>query len=205
MKPTSKLFTDIAREHLRIATLETRRSDALDFHDVSVWGVRNALAAAYEAGVNACEGIGTGALEQDVPRKMLTALQMASNYMADDLDETDETEMRVFDAIRAAIAKATAVSPPSGSAAATAVNPESPTHNTNAEASSLRTYQVSVMVQSSRTYEVQARSPREAALNYNEGDVCAESYGEELQTDCVLVSDDRKCTWAIVPKAEWQE
>jgi len=112
MKPTSKLFTDIAREHLRIATLETRHSDALDFHDVSVWGVRNALAAAYEAGVNACESIGTEALEQDVLRRMLTALQMASNYMADDLDETDETEMRVFNAIRSALDAADATNPP---------------------------------------------------------------------------------------------
>jgi hypothetical protein len=78
-----------------------------------------------------------------------------------------------------------------------------PDQDTNAEAPSLRTYQVSVIVQSSRTYEVQARSPREAALNYNEGDVCAESDGEEMQTDCVLVSD--KCNWAVVPKTEWQE
>jgi hypothetical protein len=112
MKPTTKLFTDIAREHLRIATLETRHSDSLDFHNVSVWGVKNALAAAYEAGVNACEGIGTEALEQDVPLKMVTALQMASNYMADDLDETDETEMCVFNAIRSAIDAADATNPP---------------------------------------------------------------------------------------------
>lgn len=40
----------IAREHLGISTLETRRSDALDFHDVSVWAVRSALAAAFETG-----------------------------------------------------------------------------------------------------------------------------------------------------------
>jgi hypothetical protein len=48
-----KTFTAIAREHLRIETLETRRSDSLDFHDVSVWGVRDALEAAYKAGANA--------------------------------------------------------------------------------------------------------------------------------------------------------
>jgi len=60
------------------------------------------------AAVNACEGIGTEALERHVPRKMLAALQMASNYMADDLDEDDETEMRVFRAIGAAIAEAKA-------------------------------------------------------------------------------------------------
>jgi hypothetical protein len=76
--------------------------------------------------------------------------------------------------------------------------------DTNAEAPSLRTYQVNVMVQSSRTYEVQAHSPREAVDNYNEGDVCAESDGEELQPDSVLVQGQCKCTWAIVPEAEWK-
>jgi ABC-type transporter Mla subunit MlaD len=50
---TEKKFTAIAKEHLRIETLETRRSDSLDFHDVSVWGVRDALEAAYKAGANA--------------------------------------------------------------------------------------------------------------------------------------------------------
>ena len=53
MKPILELFTDIAREHLGIATLETRHRDSLDFHDVSVWGVKNALSHAYQAGVNA--------------------------------------------------------------------------------------------------------------------------------------------------------
>ena len=30
--------------------LETRNSDRLDFHDVAVWAIRDALAEAYEAG-----------------------------------------------------------------------------------------------------------------------------------------------------------
>ena len=50
---SEQLFTAIAKEHLTIETLETRRSDSLDFHDVSVWGVRAALEAAYKAGANA--------------------------------------------------------------------------------------------------------------------------------------------------------
>ena len=50
---TDHLFTAIAKEHLGIGTLETRRSDSPDFHDVSVWGVRAALEAAYEAGAHA--------------------------------------------------------------------------------------------------------------------------------------------------------
>ena len=40
----------IATDHLFIETLETRNSDRLDFHDVSVWAVKAALQAAYEAG-----------------------------------------------------------------------------------------------------------------------------------------------------------
>ena len=40
----------IATDHLFIATLETRNSDRLDFHDVSVWAVKAALQAAFQAG-----------------------------------------------------------------------------------------------------------------------------------------------------------
>ena len=45
-----QLLQRIAAEHLFIETLETRNSDRLDFYDVSVWGVKAALQAAYEAG-----------------------------------------------------------------------------------------------------------------------------------------------------------
>lgn len=48
-------LAEIAKEHLRIDTLETRRSDSLDFHDVSVWGVRAALEAAFRAGAAAAK------------------------------------------------------------------------------------------------------------------------------------------------------
>ena len=40
----------IATDHLFIETLETQHSDRLDFHDVSVWAVKAALQAAFEAG-----------------------------------------------------------------------------------------------------------------------------------------------------------
>ena len=42
---TEQLFTAIAKKHLSIETLATRRSDSLDFHDVAVWCVRDALEA----------------------------------------------------------------------------------------------------------------------------------------------------------------
>ncbi len=45
----------IALDHLFIETLETRHSDRMDFHEVSVWGVKSALMAAYEAGRQAAQ------------------------------------------------------------------------------------------------------------------------------------------------------
>jgi hypothetical protein len=42
----------IALDHLFVATLETRSSDSLDFHDLSVWSIKTALQAAFEAGRN---------------------------------------------------------------------------------------------------------------------------------------------------------
>ena len=45
------LLLEIARRHIpSIETLAARNSDALDFHDVAVWSLRNALADAYAAG-----------------------------------------------------------------------------------------------------------------------------------------------------------
>lgn len=50
-----RLLDQLALEHLFIETLETRKSDSLDFHEVSVWGLKNALIAAYQAGLAAGE------------------------------------------------------------------------------------------------------------------------------------------------------
>ena len=51
--PTARrdtLILDIARRRFFLETLETRNSDSLDFHDVAVWAIRDALAEAFEAG-----------------------------------------------------------------------------------------------------------------------------------------------------------
>jgi len=40
----------IAKKHLAIETLSTRKSDSLDFYNVSVWGIKAALITAYNAG-----------------------------------------------------------------------------------------------------------------------------------------------------------
>ncbi len=45
-----KKLQAIAKEELGIETLECQGSDSLDFHDVSVAGLRAALKRAYEAG-----------------------------------------------------------------------------------------------------------------------------------------------------------
>ena len=41
---------EIAQRILRIDTLQTRKSDSLDFHEVAVWAIKEALEAAFEAG-----------------------------------------------------------------------------------------------------------------------------------------------------------
>ena len=48
--PLRPELVEIARRVLSIPTLETRYSDGLDFHDVAVWCVREALERAYDAG-----------------------------------------------------------------------------------------------------------------------------------------------------------
>jgi hypothetical protein len=54
MSQIDTLLTLIAQKHLDIDSLETRKSDRLDFHEVSVWGIKSALEAAFKAGVEAC-------------------------------------------------------------------------------------------------------------------------------------------------------
>lgn len=47
-----KLFEKVAKEELFIETLKTQNSDSLDFHEVSVWGIKAAFERIYEAGKN---------------------------------------------------------------------------------------------------------------------------------------------------------
>ena len=50
-KHEDKLLT-IARDKLGVETLETRCSDRLDFHDIAVWSIKDALTAAFRAGAD---------------------------------------------------------------------------------------------------------------------------------------------------------
>ena len=55
-EPTvDEMLAAIAKAMLHIDTLETRKSDSLDFHDVAVWSVKAALEAAYRAGLAAAK------------------------------------------------------------------------------------------------------------------------------------------------------
>ncbi len=58
----------IAGEKLRVPTLETRGSDRLDFHEVSVWSILEALEEAYKLGVvtAAAEAAKLDAVREDV-------------------------------------------------------------------------------------------------------------------------------------------
>ena len=44
------LILEIAQRRFSLETLETQNSDRLDFHDVAVWAIRDALEEAFEAG-----------------------------------------------------------------------------------------------------------------------------------------------------------
>lgn len=65
MNQLERLLTLIAQKHLGIETLETRNADSLDFHDTAVWCIRQALEAAFKAGVEA-GGAAPKATEQDI-------------------------------------------------------------------------------------------------------------------------------------------
>ncbi len=42
--------SEIAQRVLRLDSLQTRHSDALDFHELAIWSIREALLAAHAAG-----------------------------------------------------------------------------------------------------------------------------------------------------------
>ena len=49
-KSTEQVIQKIAADHLSIDTLETLNADSLDFHEASVWSIKTALQAAFDAG-----------------------------------------------------------------------------------------------------------------------------------------------------------
>lgn len=52
---TQNTLQQIAQKHLGLETLQTQKSDRLDFHDLAVWSIEAALKAAFEAGQKAAK------------------------------------------------------------------------------------------------------------------------------------------------------
>jgi hypothetical protein len=48
---TQQILAQIAQKHMGIETLQERKSDSLDFHELGVWSIEAALQAAFEAGM----------------------------------------------------------------------------------------------------------------------------------------------------------
>jgi len=53
MQTRDQALTGIATQILDLETLDTRKSDRLDFHELAVWQIKKALDAAYAAGQKA--------------------------------------------------------------------------------------------------------------------------------------------------------
>jgi hypothetical protein len=51
MSQIDTILTLIAQKHLGLESLQTRHADSLDFHDTAVWCIKDALEAAFKAGV----------------------------------------------------------------------------------------------------------------------------------------------------------
>ena len=51
MSQIDTILTLIAQKHLGIETLQTRNADSLDFPDTAVWCLKDALEAAFKAGI----------------------------------------------------------------------------------------------------------------------------------------------------------
>lgn len=49
-KRVEKQLFQIAQDNFGVTTLEARNQDCLDHHDVSVWGIKQALQDAYKLG-----------------------------------------------------------------------------------------------------------------------------------------------------------
>ncbi|ABK43831.1 conserved hypothetical protein [Magnetococcus marinus MC-1] len=90
--PEAGIFTRIALDHLFIDTLETRNSDSLDFHNVSVWGVQSALEAAFQAGIEAAQRKTPRSRGTRANSKQATMIEMMKRPQGATLDQiTEET------------------------------------------------------------------------------------------------------------------
>jgi len=69
----------IAKDILNIDTLETRNGDSLDFHEVAVWSIKEALEEAYRAGQDTVQDV-IKEMEEDVNNPRNPAARIAKYY-----------------------------------------------------------------------------------------------------------------------------
>ena len=90
------LLEQIAREQCRIETLETRNSDGLDFHDISVWSLKAALEKAFEEGVDYGQQSISPALFE-LNRRLLGLADHAAEECSRRLEQDDHTALLLAD------------------------------------------------------------------------------------------------------------
>ena len=99
MTQPDPILAAIAREHLNITTLATRRSDSLDFCNVAVWQVEEALKAAFDASRRSAD--------KNAAPMLLEALIAASDWIDAQLGKPRyEIQAQVKQAIAAATGRA---------------------------------------------------------------------------------------------------
>ena len=52
MTKKEKIISEIAKSVLQIETLKVGNSDSIDFHELAVWEIEEALSKAFDEGVN---------------------------------------------------------------------------------------------------------------------------------------------------------
>jgi hypothetical protein len=102
MKPAIRQkLSEIAAKELGNATLETYGRDHLDFHEVSVWSLAEALSEAYKSGHLAA----TAYLQAPYIRCIVRLIKRADDLIAPTQGTTDQFETEVA-RLKAAVTKA---------------------------------------------------------------------------------------------------
>ena len=70
-KDMEQIIEGIGINILFLETLEPRNSDSLDFHELSVWSIKEALETAYRAGMAAASDQGKTVRAEQKPTKQL--------------------------------------------------------------------------------------------------------------------------------------
>jgi hypothetical protein len=87
-----QILSGIAAKELNIPTLETRGRDRLDFHEVSVWSVAEALCTAYKVG----ELAANASLQAPYIRCTARLIKHADDLIAAIEGTTDQFELEVM-------------------------------------------------------------------------------------------------------------